>query len=245
MFWNPAGLAFDHNYSVLVDHFNAPDEGVTNDVAALALPLGTSGTFALAGTKSALQSSQSQPNILTRQQVYGFDAAYAAEIYPGLALGTKLHGQVSNSPGASATGSWDIGVTYHPMPEISYGLEYGGTGEGYAITDTTRLSPAALQRHLELGLFMKYPVKESRTILAIGLSNEKIFGQTGMYYKGGLEILPLEYVALRYGYIFGISSGVPRYGLGLVSDIALLDYSISPGVGRLRFQQVTLTLRVP
>ena len=76
---------------------------------------------------------------------------------------------------------------------------------------------------------MRFPSTSNATVFTLSVVNEKVFGQDGILYKGGMEVYLMKFLGLRGGYIFEPNlGGSARFGLGLRSDHFQLDYSISP-----------------
>jgi hypothetical protein len=78
--------------------------------------------------------------------------------------------------------------------------------------------------------------------VTLSLANEKIFGEAGLLYKGGLEVCPFAFLALRWGYLAGLNVALARYGAGIRTDVVQLDYAISPSLNDVQFQQLTLSI---
>ena len=77
----------------------------------------------------------------------------------------------------------------------------------------------------------------------ISLANEKIFGTRGLYYKGGIEIRPLDFLELRFGYLAGPSLWSARYGVGLLGEGITLQYAAYPQhITHRLFQQLSVSV---
>ena len=115
-------------------------------------------------------------------------------------------------------------------------------GDGLLIVDSQSLVRESLPRRFEVAVAMKFPSVRNHHFLTVSLSNEKIFGEAGLYYKAGVEIIPHNYFALRFGYHVGPDIQTPRYGIGIKTNSFRVDYALAPSVRSLRFQQITLSL---
>ena len=144
----------------------------------------------------------------------------------------------------------DIGLVYAPDGSISYGLIFRGLGHqtAYEIIETgqTTLGSRLAQQSIEIGATLRYPVEENKTYLSISFSNEKRFGETGMWYKTGIEIFSASVISLRGGVMvnFDQSLFIPRTGLGIDAGMFKIDYMIAPKnlIGE-QFHQIGLTIQ--
>ncbi len=155
----------------------------------------------------------------------------------------------SNEEAQFWTYSSDLGMVYAPEKSITYGLSFRGIGHEttYEIIETgqTTLGSTLLRQSLEVGATVRYPT-EKRTYLSISFANEKKFGQDGLWYKGGVELLPFSFLAVRSGMMFNFTESVslPRFGLGYHSKFVRLDYTVAPNEFRNEhFHQLGLTVR--
>lgn len=143
----------------------------------------------------------------------------------------------------------NIGVMYAPSRTISYGLTLKGLGRSitYEILEGGRtiLGSQALRQSLELGTTLHFPVDSDERYMSLSISNEKRFGENGMWYKGGLELKPTSVLSLRTGILFHPDiRPIPRFGFGLGGDVFSLDYTFSyRRVVDHQFHQLGLTLQ--
>jgi len=143
----------------------------------------------------------------------------------------------------------DLGLVYAPAENISYGLSFRGIGRDahYLINEAgeTNIYNQRLGQKLELGSTFRFNTNR-RTFLSISLANEKRFGEDGIWYKGGIELLPFPYFAIRSGAIFhiGLSEFIPRLGIGFDTGPFILDYMVAPRDQRgENFHQLGLTFQ--
>ena len=135
---------------------------------------------------------------------------------------------VSNLWAASSS----IGAFYSPSFEISYGIMLGGLGTGILFASNrsvTKLSSEKLPRNLQAGVTLRFPSSPDETIFILSVANEKIFGEKGIRYKGGVEVLPIKFFTARIGYMAMEHLAVAHFGFGVQWDRYGFDYSISPG----------------
>jgi len=143
----------------------------------------------------------------------------------------------------------DIGLVYAPDGPISYGLIFRGLGHQttFEIIETgqTTLGSRLAQQSLEVGATLQYPA-DDKTFLSLSFSNEKRFGEEGMWYKAGVEIIPVSVISLRGGAMvnFEQSLFIPRAGLGFDAGVFKIDYMIAPKnlIGE-QFHQIGLTIQ--
>ncbi len=127
----------------------------------------------------------------------------------------------------------DFGLIYSPAENISYGLVFRGLGHesNYEIIETgvTTLGSQLMEQALELGATFRFPIEE-RTFMSLSFANEKRFGENGVWYKGGLELLPTSFLAIRGGILLNFRQDrfIPRTGIGLNFKHGSLNYMIAP-----------------
>lgn len=189
-----------------------------------------------------------QPDLL----MYQFDLAYSASFLNVLSIGIFNNFTFAQNENAQYWTYYPVfGLMYAPSPSISYGLVFRGIGRSvtYLLADNniTALGSQNLRESLELGATLKLPVDTDKTRLSFSLANEKQFGEKGIWYKAGAEVVGWNFIALRGGLLLQPETDVyaPRFGLGIVTDMIELDYAISYN-DRLyeRFHQFGLTFHL-
>jgi hypothetical protein len=246
MYWNPAALAFLQKSSIVASHFQEPEHNAMNENVAVPL-LAESNALALSATVAhAGYGKRSLPANEFRFVQYGFDIACATEIIPSLSFGASI-GMRYGVSGAShlKVAFSSFGVMYSPSPEISYGLAYNGIGSRINYTYdgfSTRLNQENLPRNLQIAARMRFPSSLRQTFLTIMAANEKNFGEPGLRYKGGVELYPVDFLALRTGYQVDPSKSAATYGIGVNLDRVQLDYAISPSRAYEQFQQLSVSI---
>lgn len=176
--------------------------------------------------------SPSQP--LPDLQIYQADIAYAYRFSGAFSMGVlNRFAHIQNDENELVTYSVDVGLVYAPQGKITYGLIARGIGRhgvyGYNTVGDMYLGSSSQEAGVELGATFHYP-SESHTIMSISFANEKKLYEDGIWYKGGIEVLPIPMIALRSGLLFHLeqSVSIPRYGLGLNAGMFHLDYMVSP-----------------
>lgn len=185
--------------------------------------------------------------------IYRAELAYAIAISNHFSLGTLQSISYTTANENEEAQYWnyfaDIGLVYAPDGPVSYGLVFRGLGHEttYEIIETgqTTLGSRLARQSLEVGATLRYPVEE-RTYLSISFSNEKRFSEDGLWYKGGVEIIPVSFISIRGGAMvnFDQSIFIPRMGLGINANVFQLDYIMAPEnlIGE-QFHQIGLTIQ--
>jgi hypothetical protein len=167
--------------------------------------------------------------------IFQVDAGYAFRISDVFSVGAFQNVTYStNKNGQYWTYYANLGLIYNPVGTVSYAAVFRGLGRSpiyeFLENDVTILGSQALRQSLEIGATIRYPDQTDMPYLAISFSNEKRFGEDGMWYKAGVEVKPVSLVSLRSGLMFKPEDRlfIPRYGLGLNLAFIHLDYSASP-----------------
>jgi len=182
---------------------------------------------------------------------YEVDIAYAFAVTDAFSVGLLQQiSRISNDDEQFWIYTADLSLIYAPDGPVSYGMAFRGIGrEGtFEIlrTGETDLSTSNQKPGFELGLTYRYP-DEERSYFSVSLANEKRFGEEDIWYKGGLELLPVSFLALRGGILFQIDEDVvlPRAGLGLKTGFLNLDYVIAPDdFSGEQFHQLGITIKL-
>ncbi|MCH8567125.1 MAG: hypothetical protein LAT67_02620 [Balneolales bacterium] len=184
-------------------------------------------------------------------ELYHADIAYAFAFSEVFSLGVNQRIAYALNKG---TNDWaysaDFGLVYAPAENISYAIVFRGLGNeiSYEIAEAgaTILGSKLMQQSLEVGATFRFPTEGERTFLTISFANEKEFGNSGLWYKGGMELLPFSFLAIRGGLLFNLDDSVfiPRTGIGFVFSFGRFDYMLAPGqrAGEY-FHQAGLTLK--
>ena len=247
MYWNPAALCFLQKAFVVTNHFQEREQTVMSDNIAIPLLRGTNALAIGASVAHLGYIKDSPQGAQFRFIEYGFGIVYARAVSRSLSLGVRVetnYGQTESAHLEVASSSF--GLVYSPLPWISYGIAYNGVGWKIRYSfDTTSTNPHREnpQRSLQIGVTMRYPQSLLRpSVLTLTAANERDFRENALRYKGGIEVCPVRFLALRIGYQYGPSKAAASYGVGLRSEWFQLDYAISPSRAGNRFQQASLSI---
>lgn len=256
---NPAGLAFvgdlssaevniaqNWNNNVVMENFTLPAIRYYAHTFAAQFSLQHDrglNSFNLLGT-----NPMPQPKIT----MYQVDFVYAFTIEDVLSIGVLNNlSYAENSIAQFTTYYATLGMMYAPSQSISYGIALRGLGRSVVYDVVTRsqtiLGSQDLRESLELGATLQFPVDTDETYLSLSMSNEKRFGEEGIWYKAGLEVRKIPFISLRAGILFQPETDVyaPRFGLGIISDWIDLDYTVSYSSELYeRYHQLGITLHL-
>lgn len=187
---------------------------------------------------------------------YDFSLAYAWKLHPTLSLGSRVdlaYGNANNTEKFASTAA--LGFTYTPSSSISYGIVYKGTGYRYKQLGsglyyrtnddgTTILSRHQLPHRLELGAALSFPSQINESQFVLTFSNEKVFGEPGLIYRGGLEVFMTQAISLRGGYFYSSpDANGARFGIGIDLVPLTISYSYASGNPELtgQFHQISIS----
>ncbi|MBI1806201.1 MAG: hypothetical protein HYR76_04010 [Ignavibacteria bacterium] len=232
MYWNPAALVYLQRSSIVMNHSQERIINTMNENIAVPFQIRRGEAVAIGLTVNHVGYIESSPNFDFHVIQYGYDIVYSREVVPTVSVGAGLGVRYAKSTTASLWGvSSSMGVFYSPSQEISYGAVLSGIGSGILYASdrtTTSLSSENLPRSLQAGATLRFPPTFSQTFFTISVANEKVFGQDGIRYKGGMELFLFKVLALRGGYIVEPGLGSARFGFGIRTERFQLDYAISP-----------------
>lgn len=222
--YNPA-------YNVMIQNLTTSLVSSDNTFLGLGVGMQHQGYSPLASTSS--------PYLLFNQ--YDLSVAYAGKLHPTVSIGTRIdvsYGKTGDSESFASTAA--LGFIYTPSSSVSYGIVYKGTGYTnkeigsglYYRTDndgTTTLSRHELPHRLELGAALRFPSQINESTFVLTFANEKVFGEPGLIYRGGLEVFITQALSLRGGYFYSSpkANGV-RMGMGIDFFPISLSYSYAP-----------------
>lgn len=190
-------------------------------------------------------TSQATPDL----QVYQADVAYAYRFSSVFSMGLlNRFALMQNNDRELLAFAVDLGLVYAPQGKITYAMIARGIGRqgtyGYNAADVLFIGSTGQETSIELGATIHYPI-ESNPILSVSFANEKKLYEDGIWYKGGVEVLPIPMIALRSGILFHLeqSVAIPRFGMGIHAGKIHLDYMVSPykRVGE-QFHQLGVTI---
>ncbi len=247
MYWNPAALVFLQKSFVAMNHSQDQEDNVLTQ--NLAVPLLRRKSALAIGTSlrhlGYVRDSPLGPEFRFRE--FGLDLGFARKIGRSLGLGTTISGRLGQTETARLEAAFSsFGLVYSPSQGISYGIAYHGLGWRirYSFDSaSTKLQRENLLGNLQIGVTMRFPRSPYKpSLVTLTASNEKNFGQDGISHRGGVELCPLRFLALRVGYQADPSMAAGRYGAGLRFDWLQIDYAISPSRASDRFQWFSVSI---
>lgn len=187
-----------------------------------------------------------EPNL----EMYQMDAGYSLAINSVFSIGVLHNLTYANNETAQYwTYSANSGFFYDPIGPTSYGIVVRGLGRSvkYSFIEdgTTILGSHNIPISVDLGASIRFPKDKEESVFILSLSNLKRFGESGIWYKGGMEVKPLTYLALRSGVMFHpeYQEYIPRFGIGFDTRRFIIDYGASPILyDHERFHQIGLTI---
>ncbi|MBI3788509.1 MAG: hypothetical protein HY276_09695, partial [Ignavibacteriales bacterium] len=207
LYWNPAALAFLSRSFVLMDYKYSPSSKFASYNLAIPFFTGRDQAFAVGFSFHAQPSMKDTSTSAYFAKEYGVDVASSTIIAYAISLGVRAgvrYGQ--NADSRAWAGFSSLGLYYEPTPAISYAFVYNGISLGTKHTESDPAKEVIVQqlpRSFQIGVSMHYPSSRREHVVTIGLANEKIIGQGGLLYKGGLEIGFFRFLTARVGYLVG------------------------------------------
>ncbi|MFN1835760.1 hypothetical protein AB2B38_010890 [Balneola sp. MJW-20] len=190
-------------------------------------------------------ASLNEPDLQNLQVSFGYSYAFN----PVFSIGVLGRGySLSNDSNTAKSLNADLGAIYAPTNYISYSLVFRGIGYGphYEISDdgSTILRNKNLRESLEYGATLYYPNQTEYTTLSLSAAAEALLGTGNVYFKGGIEVQPVQAAAVRTGYFNGPNDQGFSFGLGLNISSLKLNYSILPDSRALaRGHQIELLIK--
>ena len=252
MYENPSSIVYLKNSNFILNHIQ-----MKNNLGMLenfALPVLPGGPLMLAfGFDLYHLGYLSKYDNLADQHIleYGYDMAAAYAVATTFSIGASASFRLGKTDNSQQWASfYSLGINYFPSADISYGVVLKGLGNGIQYLKDNELLLQAegyqLSRSLEIGATMRYPSTSSlrRAVFKMSLANEKIFKQSGLFYKGGIEVSPFDFLQLRFGYVVGPNISETRLGFGLIFDNIILDYAFYPHQISRVLQQFSLSVNI-
>jgi hypothetical protein len=248
MYWNPAAIAFLQTAGIIIDHQHMDRYRAMNDVAAF--PLAAQDGYAVSLGIRLFQVGHLRSSEIEGLEnfSYGADIAYAAEVLPQFSVGglASIDHSSGGEESLSALSS-GFGVFYAPPGAVTYGAALTGLGTQLRFIydgETNLILREKRPRRLQLGAAMQFPTESDVKRFGMSIVNEKIFGEAGVMYRGGIEVWPVEYFALRVGYFTRPGEAFESYGIGFRFNTVRIDYSTTFNGMREGYHQVTLAIDV-
>ena len=248
MFENPAAVTFLEAPSVMLNHVQGDSSEMQEN---LSFPVLYDNSDMLAvGTELYTIGELSKSNYAKRYEV-GYDLAFGRKLSSVFGLGGSFsfrHGVASNNMQTNAA-SYTLGVEYAPSADVNYGLTLGGIGTGADfVTTVAGVTPiqSELSKVLEVGALMRFPSSSSLRppFLVLALASQKEFGSPGATYRGGIEYYPVNFLALRLGYVAGQTRPEQRFGIGFRDRSFSVDLAAFPhwsNGSRVFFEELSVT----
>jgi hypothetical protein len=227
---NPASLAIMERTSLVLSHAQDPENGVSRD--AFDVPVMSQQGFGL-GASVGLIHRGYLPAAPGRMIGWAGEFGVGYEFVENLSFGSSLTFTHASSNGIEGAGAYaSFGLLYAPASEISYTITYGrvGTESVHSIeADSISITSGRMPQRLQIGIAMRFPSPATSRpqVFGISVGNEKILGEDGLIYRGGIEVFPTGFVALRVGYEVGPQLKGYSLGMGLVLGVIRLDYALS------------------
>ncbi|HKI43961.1 MAG TPA: hypothetical protein VKA08_01395 [Balneolales bacterium] len=253
---HPMSLTFDHYYdasnAIQFENVSSIIVNTANQSAAVGLSFRNAGYGSLEKGLGFFPSSQSAFRFKELDLTIGYSVKVAHTLSLG-ALFQANNGMTTSGVSGSdqqLTGSFGLGLIYSPTPGIRYGLALRGIGRNLSYTSQNNVTQVStVERHQELafGITMRYPYTslDHHPYVTLTASNEKIFREHGLWYKAGLEVLPIQELGLRVGYAYSPGFKGITVGLGLNFQAFSIDYALSPNPGSShQFQQLAVSINL-
>jgi hypothetical protein len=248
MYWNPAALvrlrreSLFTNFALELDDAN--DQLLTENIT-LPLPAAKGWGFGVGLTITHVgKTTIDGPLDGLAMSIFKVDAAAAAALGNAMSLGGALtlsYGEGGGKRIPVLSGSF--GIFYAPDRVFSYGFALHGVGDriDFGVQDgQTVVSNVSMLKSIESGLTVRSTEKEYQRY-QLSIAAQKVFTHSGLTYKGGLEVLPVQFLALRGGYWVGPHSQAARFGAGLIFGSFFIDYAFAPNRLEPRYHQVSLS----
>ena len=266
---NPAGLALVEDISIFQVNVsqNLNNNMMLENFTLPALRLGNHSFLAQFGLHhdrgfETFNLLGNNPQPQPKMTIYQMDFVYAFSISNDFSFGVLNNISYSKNIIAQYLTYYPtFGILYSPSRSLSYGLAFRGLGRSatYFIPSPndgsclqqdnclTTFGSQKLRKSLELGASLKLPSENNPANFSVYLANEKRFEEDGLWYKAGLEITRLSNLALRGGILYQSAQNIfaPRFGLGVLTNVIELDYTISHSEELFeRYHQLAVTIHI-
>jgi hypothetical protein len=251
MYWNPASLVFAQNDVILANYalekiYGNDNVMTENIVFPVSTPSDWNFGFGLTLSHAGIVSIPDDPNAGLNFRQYGLEVAVARRLNKFFSIGlitNSWYGKGSSlGLGAISTA---VGAFYAPSPGVRYGAVYQGVGWGvdYGVVDgQTVPSRTTLSQSLQVGLSLSFPARVEKQFIVFTIANQKLFGVAGLVYKGGVEVIPVDALALRIGYWVGPESVAAKFGAGVLLGTLRIDYASSLTKLEPQFHQISVSV---
>ena len=141
--------------------------------------------------------------------------------------------------------SMSIGILYSPSPAVSYGLAMRDLGRNLKFLPLSSTAESAPERDvfrpaaLEISSTLRFPTKSRSHFVQLLVAVEHNLLTEVYSYRGGLEVLPFDFLALRLGYL-NAGWTMASAGLGVIVGGFEVDVAIMPQESGTRFHEVSV-----
>ncbi len=241
---NPASLRAMTSPGLAADHRHDWDRGIFFESLALRM-FSTNFNSLGVGARVSDAGGFGSKRLLEFRQ-YAADIGYAVDLFPNFSLGVLAGGRTGQASGETKSGySFSLGVLYSPTPSVSYGIVVRDFGKSlqYAYSAQTGKTTVALSGtrpgSVEMGSTLLFPAQSRLPFLQISVSVERDYIAKELRYKGGVELTPWRFLALRVGYV-NAAVAQAMGGLGLTIGRFRFDYGIMPRTQAPRFDEMSV-----
>jgi len=243
LYWNPASLAFIPAPAIVAAFAMDWDRQSSSNSAGMPFQIADNQRVVIGLSSTLFGHPWLHPNFVDG----GIDLGYANRIAPTLSVGLLTKIRDGGTVGSSLwTASAAIGVLYYPSPGISYGLAFRDIGSdviySYDNTHGYLSYEKNLPRSMTIGSAFHFPSTSDHPYVNISMDSELLFGPSRFRNKGGIEIQPWSYLALRIGGLTSDSGNVLRMGIGFQFGSFQIDYVVSPGPKTAQFHEISFAL---
>lgn len=246
MYGNPGALGSLRQKSVMLTHHVDWATRTATEMIAAPIMLNDDIAFGVAGMVGRQGVLTGLDGLDHRFSYQGGDVAGSYRLLPTLTVGV-LAGVRAYSFGdhTMSTGWAHVGVLYTPSPGITYGIAYRVRGSAVRVIanqDASLVRESTWPADLEIGAAMTFPARSGTPIVSLALTTEKSFPAVQRFNtKGGLEIYPVRFLALRMGYKVGSTTNVARYGAGVLVNRFRLDFGVAPSAAEDRSHTLSVS----
>lgn len=244
VFGNPATLAFLPGSSAFASHSMQRKDRMMSENGALAFTWDSGKAVGIGFSIAHTGYVRDSPRAPLRVLQYFSGVGYAQKITTWLSAGGVLGVRHAESSGYHLTEfTPSVGLFYYPLPGISYGVVYSHQGSflQYTYNDSSSVWKSESSRHsLQAGASLRLRLWRREPTMTLALTNEKIFGTTGLIYKGGVEVQPIQTFAFRIAYFVAPNQTYAKFGFGINLMPLRIDYAIAPSQVSDRMHDITV-----
>jgi hypothetical protein len=251
MYSDPASLASLKSQAMYLTHVQERD-GTFDE--SFALPMISSNDLAIALSTDLLSHGflSTKDNLWDRRFVQlGYEVGAATVLTPVISAGGAWIIQFGGTDHSKVWATNFSGaINYSPTADINYSLAFDNIGRQIQFSDSSSQTALAsgynAPANMQVGIQMGYPSSVSlrEPMISMAFDCQKFFNQSTIYYKVGVEVLPIQDIALRLGYIFAAGFDEFRTGFGFTFWKIRFDYGIAPRKTSEVFQMISASFDV-